>query len=89
MTMVLCRDSGDGSMGRKDWKARFACLLRCVCVLPCACLRAKRCAPGGPNAVKSASLEATRLSPRGGGGAPCGWASFWEYRAAPEPPGAP
>ena len=27
-------------------------------------------------------LEAARLSPRGGGGAPRGWAALWEYQAA-------
>ena len=27
-------------------------------------------------------MEAARLRPRGGGGAPSGWASLWEYRAA-------
>ena len=27
-------------------------------------------------------LEAARSSPRGGGGAPSGWASLWECRAA-------
>ena len=40
-------------------------------------------------AVASATLEAARSSIRGGGGAPSGRASLWEYRAAPEPPGAP
>ena len=32
--------------------------------------------------MKSATLGAARLSPRGGGGAPSGWASLWECRAA-------
>ena len=33
-------------------------------------------------AVESATWEAARLSHRAGGGAPSGWASIWEYRAA-------
>ena len=33
-------------------------------------------------AVEPATLEAARLLPRGGGGAPSGWASLWECRAA-------
>ena len=32
--------------------------------------------------VESATLEAARLRPRGGGWAPSGWASLWECRAA-------
>ena len=36
----------------------------------------------GSQAVKSATLEAARLSNRGGGWAPSGWASLWECRAA-------
>ena len=32
--------------------------------------------------------KAARLRPRGGGGAPSGWAPLWEYRAASEPPSA-
>ena len=32
--------------------------------------------------VPSATLEAARLAPRGGGGAPSGRASLWECRAA-------
>ena len=36
----------------------------------------------GSKAVKSATLEAARSSPRGGGGAPSGGASPWECRAA-------
>ena len=38
--------------------------------------------PTRSKAVKSATLEAARLSPRGGGGAPSGRASPWECRAA-------
>ena len=38
-------------------------------------------APGWSNAVESATFEAARWSPRGGGGAPSGWASPWECRA--------
>ena len=42
-----------------------------------------------PNVIGERPLEsnAARVSPRGGGRAPSGWASLWEYRAAPEPPG--
>ena len=32
--------------------------------------------------MHSKTLEAARLSLRGGGWAPSGWASLWEYRAA-------
>ena len=38
--------------------------------------------PGWASAVELASLEAARLSPRGRGGAPSGWASIWECRTA-------
>ena len=41
-----------------------------------------RVVPTVAKQVKSASLEAARSSPRGGGGAPSGWASLWEYHAA-------
>ena len=43
---------------------------------------------GRANAVEPATWEAARSRPRGGGGAPGGWASPGECRAAPEPPGA-
>ena len=45
--------------------------------------------PRWSKAVRSATLGAARLSPRGGGCTPSGWASLWECRAAPQPPGAP
>ena len=43
---------------------------------------AKYVRPTRSKEVRSATLEAARSSPRGGGRAPSGWASLWEYRAA-------